>query len=209
MEPIRRKICTGRNHPISGSNGTWLMGTPTSEVDSTLAKDHQRSETVITNHTWGISYQTALSYSNEPWGNTRNWWQKINICRNALPISILKAKINPLLACWAWAETQAYSEREKSVVGGSGVVQEESFLVGGLKGCYWWKTVWRTRELHYHIQTENIKQLRVACNECAFTVYCGCYDNVLHWITLNSSEHTKAYCLLFVQWLWNKCFQDD
>jgi hypothetical protein len=51
-------------------------------------------------------------------------------------------------------------------------------------------------------------QLRVACSECTFTVCCGCCDNVLHWITLNSSEHLKAYCVLFVQWLWNKCFQD-
>jgi hypothetical protein len=31
-----------------------------------------------------------------------------------------------------------------------------SFLVGGKKGCYWWKTVWRTKELHYYMQTENI-----------------------------------------------------
>jgi hypothetical protein len=71
-------------------------------------------------------------------------------------------------------------------VGGGG-----SLLLGGLKGCYWWETVWRTRELHYYIQTENIRQLRVACSECTFTVYCGCCDNVLHWITLNSSEHMK------------------
>jgi hypothetical protein len=78
----------------------------------------------------------------------------------------------------------------------------------GLKGCYWWKTVWHTSELHYYIQTENIKQLRVACSECTFTVFCGCCDNILDWITLNSSEHMKDYCLLFVQWLWNKCFQD-
>jgi hypothetical protein len=32
----------------------------------------------------------------------------------------------------------------------------ESLLLGGLKGCYWWKTVWRTRELHYYMQTENV-----------------------------------------------------
>jgi hypothetical protein len=40
--------------------------------------------------------------------------------------------------------------------GGSGAVRRESLLAGGLKGCYCWKTVWRTRELHYCIQTENI-----------------------------------------------------
>jgi hypothetical protein len=100
--------------------------------------------------------------------------------------------------------------RRKSLWGGvgSGAVRGESVLVGGLKGCYWSKTVWRTRELHNYIQTENIKQLRVACSECTSTVYCGCCDNVLQWITLNSSEHMKYFCLLFVQWLWNKCFQD-
>jgi hypothetical protein len=91
---------------------------------------------------------------------------------------------------------------------GSGAVRGESVLVGGLKGCYWSNTVWRIRELHCYIQTENIKQLRVACSECTCTVNCGCCDNVLHWITLNSSELMKAYCLLFVQWLWKKCFQD-
>jgi hypothetical protein len=83
---------------------------------------------------------------------------------------------------------------------GSGVVRGECVLVGWLKGYYWWKTVWRIRELHCYIQTENIKQLRVACSEFTFTVYCVWYGNVLHWITLNSSEHMKAYCLLFVQW---------
>jgi hypothetical protein len=92
--------------------------------------------------------------------------------------------------------------------GGSGAVRRESLQVGGLKGCYWWKAVWRTRELHYYIQTENISQLRVVCSECTCTVYCGCCDNVLQWITLNSSEHMKDFYLLFVQWLWNKYFQD-
>jgi hypothetical protein len=91
--------------------------------------------------------------------------------------------------------------RRKSLRGGgSGAVRGDSLLVVGLKGCYWWKTVWRTRELHCYIQTENIKQLRVACSECTCTVYCGCCGNVLHWITLNSSEQMKAYFLLFVQW---------
>jgi hypothetical protein len=81
----------------------------------------------------------------------------------------------------------------------------ECVLVGGLKGCYWSKTVWRIRELHCYIQTENIYQLRVACSECTCTVYCGCCDNVLHWITLNSPEPMKDFCLLFV--LWNKSFR--
>jgi hypothetical protein len=59
--------------------------------------------------------------------------------------------------------------------------------------------VWRTRELHSYIQTENTKQLRVACSECTCTVYCGCCDNVLHWITLNSSEHLKhVVCCSFI-----------
>jgi hypothetical protein len=83
---------------------------------------------------------------------------------------------------------------------GSGAVRGECVLVGGLKGCYWWKTLWRIRELHYYIQTENIKQLRVACSEFTFTVCCVWYGNVLHWITLKSSEHVKTYCLLFAQW---------
>jgi hypothetical protein len=87
--------------------------------------------------------------------------------------------------------------RRKSLRGGvgSGAVRGESVLVCGLKGCYWWKTVWRTRELHCYIQTENIYQLRVACSECTCTVYCGCCGNVLHWITLNSSEHMTYFCL--------------
>jgi hypothetical protein len=119
-------------------------------------------------------------------------------------VALWRAMMEPTLT-----GTQARGTR-KSLRGGvgSGAVRGESVLVGVLKGCYWWKTVWRTRELHCYIQTENIKQWRVACSECTCTVYCGCCDNVLHWITLNSSEYMKAYCLLFVQWLWNKCFKD-
>jgi hypothetical protein len=98
----------------------------------------------------------------------------------------------------------AFHEKVPAGGAGSGAFRGESLLAGGLKGCYWWKTEWRTRELHCYIQTENIKQLRVACSECTFTVYCGCCDNVLHWITLKWSEHMKAYCLLSVQWLWKK-----
>jgi hypothetical protein len=116
---------------------------------------------------------------------------------------------------WRWATLRLWTVRiswESPCGGGGGSALVwyggECVLVGRLKGCYWWKTVWRTRELHCYIQTENIKQLRVACSECTCTVYCGCYDNVLHWMTLNSSEHMKDFCLLFVQWLWNKCFQD-
>jgi hypothetical protein len=52
--------------------------------------------------------------------------------------------------------------------------------------------------------TGGCKQLRVTCSECTFTMYCACCGNV----TLNSSEHMKTYRLLFVQWQWNKCFQD-
>jgi hypothetical protein len=109
---------------------------------------------------------------------------------------------------WSVDSTVRISRESPCGGGGSGAVRGESLLVGGLKGCYWWKTVWRIRELHCYIQTENIKQLRVACSECTFTVYCACCDNVLIWITLKSSERMKAYCLLFVQWLWSKCFQD-
>jgi hypothetical protein len=75
--------------------------------------------------------------------------------------------------------------------------------------CYWWKTVWRTRALHYYILTENIKQLRVACSEFAFIVYCGCCDNILYIESHWNHHNTWKTCLLFVQWLWNKCFQYD
>jgi hypothetical protein len=36
---------------------------------------------------------------------------------------------------------------------------------------------------HYYTQTENMKQLRVACSECISTVFCGCFDNILDSIT--------------------------
>jgi hypothetical protein len=39
---------------------------------------------------------------------------------------------------------------------GSGAVRGKSVLVGGLKGCYWWKTVWRTRELHYYTDWKHL-----------------------------------------------------
>jgi hypothetical protein len=93
----------------------------------------------------------------------------------------------------------AFHEKVPAVSGGSGAVRGESVLVGGLKGCYWSKTVWRTRELHYYIQTENIKQLRVACSECTFTVCCGCCDIMFyiesHWIHQNI--WTPIVCCLF------------
>jgi hypothetical protein len=59
-------------------------------------------------------------------------------------------------------------------------------------------------------QTENTKQLPVACSECTFTVYCRCSDNILDRSKgglETSSVHMKACCLLFVH-LWNKCFQN-
>jgi hypothetical protein len=57
------------------------------------------------------------------------------------------------------------------------------------------------------------KQLRVACSQCNFTVYCVCSDNIPDWITgdLKQSsvrEHKKSCCLSRVQFLWNRCFQD-
>jgi spore coat polysaccharide biosynthesis protein SpsF (cytidylyltransferase family) len=70
-----------------------------------------------------------------------------------------------------------------------------------------------THQTHNYTQTENIKQLRVACSECSFTVFCGCSDNILDRITgdlrmSSSRQHMKAYCLLVVR-LWNKCLQND
>jgi len=62
--------------------------------------------------------------------------------------------------------------------GCSGAVQREYLLPGGLEGCYW-REVWRTRELHYYTQTENIKPLRVACSGCTCPVFCGRRGNIL------------------------------
>jgi hypothetical protein len=64
---------------------------------------------------------------------------------------------------------------------GPSVVQRECLLSGGLQSWYWWE-IWRIRELYYYKQTENIKQLRVACSKCTCTVYCGCCDTILDWI---------------------------
>jgi hypothetical protein len=76
------------------------------------------------------------------------------------------------------------------------MVRGESVLVGGLQGCYWWKTVWRTRELHYYIQTENIKQLRVACSECTCTVGVVIIFYIeSHWIHQNTWK--AIVCCLF------------
>jgi hypothetical protein len=89
--------------------------------------------------------------------------------------------------------------KRKSLRGGvgSGAVRGESLLVGGLKGCYWSKTVWRTRELHYYVQTENIKQLRVACSERTFTCTVGVvviFYIESHWIHQNT-WNTFVCCL--------------
>jgi hypothetical protein len=88
----------------------------------------------------------------------------------------------------------------KSLRGGvsSGAVWGESVLVGGLKGCYWWKTVWHTRELHYYIRTENINQLTVACSECTLASTVGVeimFYIESHWIHHNTWK-TFVCCLL-------------
>jgi hypothetical protein len=62
--------------------------------------------------------------------------------------------------------------------GCSGAVQGECLLPGGREGCSWWE-IRHARGLHCYKQTENIKQLRVACSECIFIVYCECSDNIL------------------------------
>jgi hypothetical protein len=51
-----------------------------------------------------------------------------------------------------WRKLYSSHFTRKSLRGGGG----GCVLLGGLQGCYWWKTVWRTRELHCYIQTENI-----------------------------------------------------
>jgi hypothetical protein len=67
-------------------------------------------------------------------------------------------------------------------------------------------------ETYTTTQTENIKQLGVACSEHTCAVFCGCSDNTLGWLTGDTNmssvrKHIKAYYLLFVHLL-NKCFQD-
>jgi hypothetical protein len=62
------------------------------------------------------------------------------------------------------------------------------------------------QRLHFYTQSENIKQLRVACSECTCTVFCGCCGDNLDWITgdINMSsvhKHMKACCMLFAEWL--------
>jgi hypothetical protein len=59
---------------------------------------------------------------------------------------------------------------------------------------------------NYYTQTENVKQVRVACSECTCTVFCGCCDNILDWTIgdlkmLSVRKHMKTYCVMFVQWL--------
>jgi hypothetical protein len=89
--------------------------------------------------------------------------------------------------------------------GCSGAVQREYLLPGGLEGCYW-RELWRARELHYYIQTENIKPLRVACSKC---IHLYCFVSVMMCFNMSSMcKHMKAYCLLFIHLLRNKCFQD-
>jgi hypothetical protein len=71
--------------------------------------------------------------------------------------------------------------------------QEKSPALGRqfLRGAGGMRTIRWTRGLllvggtthHSYTQTENIKQLRVACSECTCTVFCGCCDNILDSIT--------------------------
>jgi hypothetical protein len=60
--------------------------------------------------------------------------------------------------------------------------------------------------LHYCIQTENTEQLRVAGSECTCTLFCGCCDNILPWITCylkmsSVRKHMKA----LVRYLFSGC----
>jgi hypothetical protein len=55
-----------------------------------------------------------------------------------------------------------------------------------------------TSQTYTTTQTEHIKQLRVVCSKCTFTVYCRCYDDILDRIAgdLNMSsvvKHMKDY----------------
>jgi hypothetical protein len=59
-----------------------------------------------------------------------------------------------------------------------------------------------TRKLQYYTDWKH-QAVRVSCSECTFTVYCGCSDNILYWITgdLNMysvRKYMQVYCLLLV-----------
>jgi hypothetical protein len=81
----------------------------------------------------------------------------------------------------------------------------ECSLPGGLEGCLWWEALC-SRELDCYTQAKNMEQLRDGCSECIFTVYCGCCDNILEWITcdlkmLSVRKHMIACTMLFVHLL--------
>jgi hypothetical protein len=63
--------------------------------------------------------------------------------------------------------------------GCSGAMQGECLLSGRLEGCYCWE-VWHARDTTTH--TENIKQLRSACSERTFVVFCWYRNDILYRI---------------------------
>jgi hypothetical protein len=101
----------------------------------------------------------------------------------------------------------------KSVLedGCCGAVQGEYLLPAGLESCYWCEVGNTTPETYTSTQIENIKQLRVACSECNFTVFCVGCDNIIDWITsvLTTSsvrKHIKVSLLcLFTRCGTNAC----
>jgi hypothetical protein len=119
---------------------------------------------------------------------------------NRLTISILYIFLEvPCLHC------PQTTKKNPADYGGFDAVIGECLISCGLESCYWWE-VRHARGLQHHTQFGNIKQLRVACSERNFTVYCGCSDNILHWLTgdlkmSSKSKHMNAYCLLSVHLL--------
>jgi hypothetical protein len=66
-------------------------------------------------------------------------------------------------------------------------------------GCYWWKTVWRTRELHYYMQTEKnlaIESSQVVSSPVLCTVCVVLLFHIeLHWIHQNTWKPIIVCCL--------------
>jgi hypothetical protein len=76
--------------------------------------------------------------------------------------------------------------------GCSGAVQGDCLLPSGPDGCYWWEVL--TRQRLTTTQTENIKQLIVACSEY-------CQNSRLNHKLFKDVEYTLTYknhCLSFV-----------
>jgi hypothetical protein len=96
---------------------------------------------------------------------------------------------------WCLLQT-AFHEKVPAGGVGSGVFRGESVLVGELKGCYWSRTVWRIRELHYYIQTENISswEQRVVSAPvlCTVGVVIMFYTES-HWIHQNTWNTFVCY----------------